>query len=445
MYLSEAMAKAHMVPAQLAMWLPNLVLGGIGVALIAARSRWAEAQFKWPSAVRRLWRRRNPEQVVVSGPKGKNVVVVIRFPQLSIPGPTILDRYVTGLYLRVFTIAFVGIVGIFNLSTFIDLSDKLFKGETTGGMMLAFFWFQNPQFVYYSLPIAALIAALVCVGLLTKSSELVVMGACGISLYRTAAPLLGIAMIWSATLFLLSEHILVHSNRRAAELNSRIRGGSARTFDLMNRKWIIGRAGEIYHYAFFDPARIELNAVSVYGIEPKGWNLSKRTFATRAAYTTSGWLGYNGWTREFGAGAEPKTYRAFNDQPLPLESPEFFVTEEPDAERMSYQQLKNYIAELRATGFNVVPYTVALQRKVSFPFVTLVMTLLAIPFAVTTGNRGALYGVGIGLVLAIGYWTLFSVFAAIGSAGLVTPTLAAWAPNIMFATAAAYLLLTVRT
>ena len=43
---------------------------------------------------------------------------------------------------------------------------------------------------------------------------------------------------------------------------------------------------------------------------------------------------------------------------------------------------------------------VQLQRKVAFPFVTLIMTLLAVPFAVTTGRRGALYGIGVGIVLA---------------------------------------------
>jgi len=88
---------------------------------------------------------------------------------------------------------------------------------------------------------------------------------------------------------------------------------------------------------------------------------------------------------------------------------------------------------------------VALQRKVSFPFVTVIMTLLAVPFAVTTGRRGALYGVGVGIVLAIVYWLIFSVFAAIGTAGLLVPALAAWAPNILFSAVAAYLLLTVRT
>jgi lipopolysaccharide export LptBFGC system permease protein LptF len=112
---------------------------------------------------------------------------------------------------------------------------------------------------------------------------------------------------------------------------------------------------------------------------------------------------------------------------------------------MNYAQLRTYVSELRDSGFNVVPYTVALQRKLSFPFVTVVMSLLAVPFAVTTGRRGALYGIGVGIVLAIAYWLLLSLFAAIGTAGLITPVLAAWAPNILFAVGAAYLLLTVRT
>ncbi len=130
---------------------------------------------------------------------------------------------------------------------------------------------------------------------------------------------------------------------------------------------------------------------------------------------------------------------------LALEPADYFMTEQPDAERMNYRQLRGYIGELRVSGFNVVPYTVALQRKLSFPFVTIVMTLLAVPFAVTTGRRGALYGIGVGIVLAITYWLLFSLFAAIGTAGLITPVLAAWAPNILFVVVGAYLLLTVQT
>jgi len=48
-------------------------------------------------------------------------------------------------------------------------------------------------------------------------------------------------------------------------------------------------------------------------------------------------------------------------------------------------------------------------------------------------------------MLAISYWGLSAVFTAIGSAGLLTPPLAAWAPNALFVSVASYLLLTVRT
>jgi lipopolysaccharide export LptBFGC system permease protein LptF len=48
-------------------------------------------------------------------------------------------------------------------------------------------------------------------------------------------------------------------------------------------------------------------------------------------------------------------------------------------------------------------------------------------------------------VLALVYWTMISVFAAFGAAGLIHPMLAAWAPNLVFGAAAAALLLTVRT
>jgi lipopolysaccharide export LptBFGC system permease protein LptF len=40
---------------------------------------------------------------------------------------------------------------------------------------------------------------------------------------------------------------------------------------------------------------------------------------------------------------------------------------------------------------------------------------------------------------------MISIFAAFGQGGLIAPMLAAWAPNLIFGAAAAYLLLTVRT
>ena len=112
---------------------------------------------------------------------------------------------------------------------------------------------------------------------------------------------------------------------------------------------------------------------------------------------------------------------------------------------MTFGELKQYITQLETSGYHAVPYMVQLQRKVAFPFVTLIMTLLAVPFAVTTGRRGAMSGIGVGIVFAIVYWTAQSIFGALGAGGWISPMLGAWAPNIMFGAAALYMVLTVRT
>jgi lipopolysaccharide export LptBFGC system permease protein LptF len=224
-----------------------------------------------------------------------------------------------------------------------------------------------------------------------------------------------------------------------------MRGGSPRTFDVMNRQWIASEDGKLYHYTYFDPRLNLLNGLSIYEFDDLGWRIKKRTQVRQAAYRDNKWEADKGWTRTFANKTDASVYTPFVKQTLPLEPVQYFATEQPDAERMSFSDLKRYIGSLRTSGFDVVPYTVALHRKVSFPFVAVVMTLIGVPFAVTTGRRGALYGIGIGIALAICYWGLFILFTAIGSAGMLTPVLAAWAPNVLFLTVASYLLLTVRT
>jgi lipopolysaccharide export LptBFGC system permease protein LptF len=253
---------------------------------------------------------------------------------------------------------------------------------------------------------------------------------------------------------------MAYSNREADRLNRLIRGLPPASFGALDRRWMVGQNGDVYHYDVFDSQRNEFHQFTVYRIDPERWDVRSITRATRVALTSttvtdgqavSTWIASSGWSRDLSEttkGEVTKTdvrYRPFAERPLPLETPDYFKSDEPDAALMTYGQLREYITQLRLGGFNVVPYLVALQRKIAFPFVTVVMTLLAIPFAVTTGRRGALYGIGVGIVLAIVYWLMTAITGAIGAGGLLSPVLAAWTPNILFAAAAAYLILTVRT
>jgi len=432
LWLGQAMAKGQMVPAWLAVWLPNIVLGIAGGLLFTWRDRAAD----------------RPLRIALPSFGGRRAPV--RVPQLKLPALGILDRYVATTYLRVFVLACIAMAGLFYISTFLDLSDKVFKGTATWGMLGRYFWYATPQYVYYIIPLSVLLAALVTIGLLTKNSELVVMKACGISLYRVAVPMLVCAAIAGGLLFALEETVLGPANRRAEAIRHVMRGGSPQTFDVLDRRWVVGTSGDIYHYVYFDPRQRQMTGLSVYEFTPEMRQLRRRVYAARAFYTDGGdggsaWRAEQGWVREFDAEGNTRVFAPFAETNLAFEPASYFATERPKPEYMSYTQLRGYTEQLRSSGFDVAEQRVALERKVSFPFVTLIMTLLAVPFAVTTGRRGAMYGIGVGIVLAITYWVTISVFAALGTGGLMAPMLAAWAPNLLFGAGAAYLLLTVRT
>jgi lipopolysaccharide export LptBFGC system permease protein LptF len=219
-------------------------------------------------------------------------------------------------------------------------------------------------------------------------------------------------------------------------------------------------SADIYHYDVFDSRTGSFLRFTRYQLDPQTWRLREVTFAD--SVTSSGppdqsepapleWHWEKGWVRTLTLSRTPSatktavTYLPFADRVLPLEPRGYFETEELESDKMTYGQLSRHISRLKARGFNAVAPMVKLQRKIAFPFVTIVMTLLAVPFAVATGRRGAMYGIGIGIALSIAYWVILQVFSAIGEGGVLTPLLAAWAPNLIFGAAALYMVLTVRT
>jgi LPS export ABC transporter permease LptG/LPS export ABC transporter permease LptF len=446
LWLGQAMAKGQLVAPWLAVWLPNLVLGSIGAITMFLRTRAVEPRFPLPTLP---WSRSDPAPSTEARAAAQNAALESGWlSRVRVPFTSTLDRYIAGSYAKVFTLSSLLLAGLIYIVTFLDISDKLFKGETTWFTIGAYFWYSTPQYIYYVVPMAVLLATLVTVGLLTKNSELAVMRACGISLYRTSLPILIGALVAGGGLFVMSETVLGPANERAQATRYLINGGSPEAVDLLTQRWMVADGGSIYHYDAFEPATGRLSGLSRYEFNGDMSALTRRTFAASLLPLNDegdAWSAEDGWSWTFNADGEAEGFEAFTERDLALESTTYFATERRDPAFMSYGELRAYTTRLSATGADVVGQLVAMERKAAFPFVALVMALIAIPFAVTTGRRGALYGVGVGMVLAMTYWVTISVFAALGTGGLLTPLLAAWAPNVLFGSGAAYLLLTVRT
>ena len=274
----------------------------------------------------------------------------------------------------------------------------------------------TPQFIYYVIPIAALLSALVTYGLLARSSELTVMKACGISLYRTALSVVVLSLGFSAVLFSLEQRLMASANRQAEVLDAQDPRTAAENAEPAQSPLGGGRRpGHLPLRALRPAAKRDARADDVHAASgPVGAGIGDVRAPGRLPRQRVG--------RRAGMDSRtsrpiPRRGQPIDRSPLPgMESPEYFTTEPPDAELMSVSELRRYIAELEPSGFNATPLKVELHRKLAFPFVTLVMTLLAVPFGISAGKHGALYGVGLGIVIALSYWILISAFVAIGKA-----------------------------
>ena len=108
---------------------------------------------------------------------------------------------------------------------------------------------------------------------------------------------------------------------------------------------------------------------------------------------------------------------------------------------MNYNELTAYIADLRQSGFDTIRLRVQLDSKLADPAITLVMAILAVPFALSMGKRGGLAGIATAIGVAIAYWVVAGIFSSMGNITTLPPLLAAWSPDLLFAIAGSYLLL----
>jgi LPS export ABC transporter permease LptG/LPS export ABC transporter permease LptF len=450
---ARAAAVGGKLSGTVAPWISVAVIGLVGIALTIWRAKSTDRP-SFLAWTMKLTRRNEAGDENDAAADDGSGTILARAP-LTLPFVKILDMYTSRQYIQVFVLSIASALGIFYISTFIDLAPKLFSGSATTGMLLRFFYYVSPQYLYYIIPIAVLVATLVTIGVMTKNSELIVMRACGMSLYRAAAPLVLFSIVAGVGLFSMQELILAPANHRAERLEGAIRGWPSTEPSAINR-WLASESGEIYHYDQFDPTLDAFTRFSRYRIDPQRWRLGEMMFADSiekplpaASPGLRNWTAERGWTRTLTAATDADrtsvVFTPFATAPVTLEAPDYFKAEQPEPEKMGFRQLRVYIEQLRASGFSTVSATVQMHRKVAFPFATMIMALLAVPFAVTTGRRGAMYGIGIGIAISIAYWVILNVFSALGEGGVLTPMLAAWSANILFGAAALYGLFTVRT
>ena len=362
--------------------------------------------------------------------------------------PTILDDYVLRdftLYLTMIVAAFLMLLLVFTLFELLgDILRNQVSPLTVGEYLLNV----GPYFLYNTTPLSMLLAVLVTFGLLQRSNEITAIKATGISLYRLVIPVLIVSTMVAGVLFLSDQLYLPYTNKRQDALRNRIKGKPAQTYLRPDRKWIFGQHSDIYYYQFFDPDRDVFGGVSVFQFDPHTFQITHRITADRAKWSESmgRWVYEQGWERSL-SGSAIESYRKFDVATYPelAEAPAYFKKEIKQSSEMSYDELRRYIHDLEQSGFDVVRLRVQLQKKIAYPLITLVMAVLAIPFALSAGKRSAVAGVATAIGIGVVYWTTSGLFEAMGNLSQLPPAVAAWSPDLVFGFIGGYLILRMPT
>jgi LPS export ABC transporter permease LptG/LPS export ABC transporter permease LptF len=452
--IGVAFAKTGKLSPFLGVWGANLIFAAVGALLLYQMSRGGITLGLFSTigtSINKLLARFTRDSDPASHTKLDVATLLRRFRStFRIQFPLLLDDYIMREYATSLGLVLLSFSALFLIFTFFELIGDIIRNRTPLVTVGDYLLNLIPFILYQVTPLCVLVAVLITFGAFSRSSEITAMKATGTSLYRIVAPVLVVTLFISVGLFVFDEFYLPNANRRQEALRSVIKDKPAQTFLRPDRKWISGQttaAGQparIFYYQFFDADRNVFANLTVFEFEPNTFILKRRIFAASARWNLAGsaWVFENGWERTF-SGETIASYKPFTTATFPEihEQPSYFKKEDRPSQEMSYNELSRYISDLRQSGFDTKRLSVQLNRKLAYPLITLVMAILAIPFALSMGKRGSLAGIATAIGLAIAYWVVDGVFQAMGNVNTLPAMLAAWTPDLLFGIAGTYLLL----
>ncbi len=433
----EGAALRARVPAVLAIWAPNALFGTVGLGLLIATAR----EWRWP-AMPAFW-------CVIEAVRRAMPGRPVWHPRHGTGGARdsthIVDRYLVREYVTFMGIGLAVAAALFIVIDLLKTLDKYLRVKPPLVYILEHFAYRLPAALHDGLPVVMLVATIFLFLTLSRYHELTALKAAGVSLYRVSAPVLGVGLMVAIGAGLFQELALPVLNERGEEVDRvKIRGQAPRHLQSRQRLWVRSADTRFYRVELLNPGTNDLYGVTILELD-REFRLTGRLDARRAHWTAGGWELSDGAYREIGPEGKVQTV-PFGRTALDLkEELEDFLRIQKPVSTMSFWELRDYIGQLEAAGFQIRKYLVELYSKLSFPLVNLVMVLVAIPFALQSPRGGRLVGIGLAIVIMAGYLVVHYVALAFARADLLPPLIAAWTANVVFVGIGVSLLLRART
>jgi len=341
----------------------------------------------------------------------------------------VLNRYFAHEVYNGTLLVFTALLVVFAFLDLVHQLENLGKGNYHLLYILAYVALQIPGRIYELFPIAALIGSLYALVQLSNYSEITVMRVSGVSAARIALSLLRAGLLFVILTFVVGEFIAPPSERLASQL--RIRAlNSVVAQEFRSGLWVKDGASFVNVKEVLPDSA--LVGVRIYEFDPNN-RLRTISFAREGKYLKdNSWLLTDVEQTRFDASSTQVTRlpQAYWNSVL---SPEMLSVLLVVPEQMSAWNLYFYVQHLRDNKQKTSRFEIALWNKLVYPFATLVMMLMALPFAFLQSRLGGVSGkVFGGIMLGLTFHLLNRVFANLGVLHDWSPPLSAGLPTLLF-------------
>lgn len=341
--------------------------------------------------------------------------------------PTLL-----GYIARQFTLwffSFLGtLTGIILLVSTVDLLDRLAGKDGSLGLVFRMVLLKLPYLAMEVMPFTILFAAIAVFWRLTRSNELVVTRAAGVSVWQFLLPVAGVAMAIAVISVLAINPVASAMLGRFEQLESTQLHNQANTLAVSKSGlWLRQADSEgqsVIHAQRVLSDSVELSNVIVFRFQDQDRFVS-RIDAARAELKSGYWLFYEAWL------SSPGTQPYFVDQiqlSTDLTRDKIHNSFAPP-ETISFWSLPAFIHLLENAGFSALRHKLQLHRLLALPLLFVAMVVLAATFSLRPQRRGGILLLVVAAVVS-GFLLYFlsSFVFALGISGKIPIALAAWAP-----------------
>lgn len=342
----------------------------------------------------------------------------------------ILGRYLRREVVGATMLVLLAFLCLFAFFDFLAELEEIGKGGYQLKHALIFVTLSIPSRAYEVMPIAALIGTLYALTHLARNSELAVLRTAGVSNARMLALLAQIGLLFVAATFILGEYVAPPLERVAQKWRLRSTSSSVPQ-ELRTGMWV--RDGRLFVNIRRVQPDASLNDVRIFEFDD-AHRLVTLNQATKGVYSPqSGWL-LSDVTQTRFHGSRTEILHLPDLRWSSELTPEMISVVMVSPERMAIGSLHQYVRHLEDNKQRAGRYGVAFWKKIIYPFASLVMMWLALPFALSGNQRSGNVGARVmtGVMLGIGFYLLNGLFSNLGVINSWPPLVSACVPSIVF-------------